>query len=237
MEKTRLNKYLSECGFCSRRKADELIECGHVTVNDVKAVMGTKVGPEDVITVKGKTITKADEAPIIIAFNKPVGIVCTTSKSEKDNIVDYINYPTRIYPIGRLDKYSEGLILLTNNGEFVNKIMRSRNQHEKEYLVSVDRQLSPEFLDKMSKGVRILGTVTKPCKICQTGAKEFKIILTQGLNRQIRRMCAEFDYRVVSLKRIRIMNIHLGDLPLGEIRKIDEKELQELESMLVDSDN
>ncbi|WP_400207120.1 pseudouridine synthase [Candidatus Methanomassiliicoccus intestinalis] len=237
MEKTRLNKYLSECGFCSRRKADELIECGHVTVNDVKAVMGTKVGPEDVITVKGKTITKADEAPIIIAFNKPVGIVCTTSKSEKDNIVDYINYHTRIYPIGRLDKYSEGLILLTNNGEFVNKIMRSRNQHEKEYLVSVDRQLSPEFLDKMSKGVRILGTVTKPCKICQTGAKEFKIILTQGLNRQIRRMCAEFDYRVVSLKRIRIMNIHLGDLPLGEIRKIDEKELQELESMLVDSDN
>ena len=199
--------------------------------------MGTKVGPEDVITVKGKTITKADEAPIIIAFNKPVGIVCTTSKSEKDNIVDYINYHTRIYPIGRLDKYSEGLILLTNNGEFVNKIMRSRNQHEKEYLVSVDRQLSPEFLDKMSKGVRILGTVTKPCKICQTGAKEFKIILTQGLNRQIRRMCAEFDYRVVSLKRIRIMNIHLGDLPLGEIRKIDEKELQELESMLVDSDN
>lgn len=237
MEKTRLNKYLSECGFCSRRKADELIECGHVTVNGVKAVMGTKVGPEDVITVKGKTITKADEAPIIIAFNKPVGIVCTTSKSEKDNIVDYINYPTRIYPIGRLDKYSEGLILLTNNGEFVNKIMRSRNQHEKEYLVSVDRQLSPEFLDKMSKGVRILGTITKPCKICQTGAKEFKITLTQGLNRQIRRMCAEFDYRVVSLKRIRIMNIHLGDLPLGEIRKIDEKELQELESMLADSDN
>ncbi len=236
MEHIRLNKYLSDCGFCSRRKADEYIENGCVKVNGKLAVVGTKISDDDIIEVNGKLIDKKDEN-VLIAFNKPKGLVCTTSKKEINNIVDYINYPTRIYPIGRLDKDSQGLILLTNEGEIVNKIMRSRNQHEKEYIVKVDRLVNQRFIDDMKNGVEILGTVTKPCKAYQTGPKEFDIILTQGLNRQIRRMCEKLGYNVTSLTRIRIMNIKLGNLPLGKIRKINEKELEELKKMLEASDH
>lgn len=236
MEHIRLNKYLSDCGFCSRRKADEYIENGCVKVNGKLAVVGTKVSDDDVIEVNGKLIDKKDEN-VLIAFNKPKGLVCTTSMKEINNIVDYINYPTRIYPIGRLDKDSQGLILLTNEGEIVNKIMRSRNQHEKEYIVKVDKLVNQRFIDDMKNGVEILGTVTKPCKAYQTGPKEFDIILTQGLNRQIRRMCEKLGYNVTSLTRIRIMNIKLGNLPLGKIRKINEKELEELKKMLEASDH
>ena len=236
MERLRLNKYLSDCGFCSRRKADEYIENGCVKVNGKAAVVGTKITINDLVEVNGEQIVKKDEN-VLIAFNKPKGLVCTTSENEKNNIVDYINYPTRIYPIGRLDKDSQGLILLTNEGEIVNKIMRSRNQHEKEYIVKVDKVVDQNFIEKKKKGVEILGTVTKPCKIYQTGPKEFDIILTQGLNRQIRRMCEKLGYNVTSLTRIRIMNIRLGDLQLGKIRKIDVEEMEELKKMLEDSDH
>ena len=235
MEKIRINKYLSDCGYCSRRKADDLIECGHVRINGHRASMGEKVSSEDLIEVKGKKIGHVEEQ-VLIALNKPAGVVCTTSKNEKDNIISFVNYPARIYPIGRLDKYSEGLILLTNRGDLVNKMMRSRNGHEKEYVVTVDKAISPYFLQKMSSGVKILDTVTKPCKAWQTGKKEFRIILTQGLNRQIRRMCESLDYKVTSITRVRIMNIHLGDLPSGETRRITKKELKELETLLENSE-
>lgn len=235
MEQIRLNKYLSDCGFCSRRKADEYIEMKCVKVNGKQAAIGTKVSNDDVVEVNGEIIYKKDESTLI-AFNKPKGIVCTTSENETNNIVDYINYPIRIYPIGRLDKDSQGLILLTNEGDLVNKIMRSRNQHEKEYIVKVDRVVNQQFIDHMKKGVEILGTITKPCKAYQTGPKEFDLVLTQGLNRQIRRMCEKLGYNVTSLTRIRIMNIKLGDLQPGEMRKINKKELEELKKMLEHSE-
>lgn len=233
---TRINKYLSEIGFCSRRKADLLIEQERIKVNGVYAVMGQKVTGQEEIQVNNKIIKKLENKKhIYIAFNKPVGIVCTTdTKREKDNIVDYINYPTRIFPIGRLDKPSEGLIFLTNDGDIVNKILRANNQHEKEYIVEVNKPVTKDFIKKMGEGVPVLDKITNKCKIKQTGKKTFKIILTQGLNRQIRRMCEYFDYRVVFLKRIRIMNIKL-DIPVGEYRDFTKSELNQINQLVKNS--
>ena len=235
---TRINKYLSEIGFCSRRKADLLIEQERIKVNGVYAVMGQKVTGKEEIQVNNKIIKKLENKKhIYIAFNKPVGIVCTTdTKREKDNIIDYINYPTRIFPIGRLDKPSEGLIFLTNDGDIVNKILRANNQHEKEYVVEVNKPVTKDFIKKMGEGVPVLDKITNKCKIKQTGKKTFKIILTQGLNRQIRRMCEYFDYRVVFLKRIRIMNIKL-DIPIGEYRDFTKSELNQINQLVVNSSN
>jgi len=225
MEKTRINKYLSEVGFCSRRAADKLLEEGRITVNGIVPELGTKISDEDMVEVDGKPIRESQEKPIYIAFNKPVGIVCTTdTKRERDNIIEYINHPKRIFPIGRLDKPSEGLILLTNDGDIVNKILRAQNNHEKEYLVRVDKPLNTKFLDKMRNGVPILDTVTKKCEVERIDDMTFRIVLTQGLNRQIRRMCEFLGYEVKKLKRIRIMNIKL-DLPLGKWRDLTEEEL------------
>jgi 23S rRNA pseudouridine2604 synthase len=233
---TRINKYLSEIGFCSRRKADLLIEQERIKVNGVYAVMGQKVTGQEEIQVNNKIIKKLENKKhIYIAFNKPVGIVCTTdTKREKDNIIDYINYPTRIFPIGRLDKPSEGLIFLTNDGDIVNKILRANNQHEKEYIVEVNKPVTKDFIKKMGEGVPVLDKITNKCKIKQTGKKTFKIILTQGLNRQIRRMCEYFDYRVVFLKRIRIMNIKL-DIPVGEYRDFTKSELNQINQLVKNS--
>jgi 23S rRNA pseudouridine2604 synthase len=232
---TRINKYLSEVGFCSRRAADKLIEEGRVTINGKVPEMGTKVSPGDIVSVDGQIISTPTEKPIYIAFNKPVGIVCTTdTKVEKDNIIDFINYPKRIFPIGRLDKPSEGLILLTSDGDIVNKILRARNNHEKEYLVTVNKPVTKEFVEQMSNGVPILDTITRKCFVKQTGKTTFKIILTQGLNRQIRRMCEYLDYRVVQLKRVRIMNIHL-DVPIGKWRYLTAKELEDINAMVASS--
>ncbi|MFA7273590.1 MAG: 23S rRNA pseudouridine(2604) synthase RluF [Crocinitomicaceae bacterium] len=232
---TRINKYLSEVGFCSRRAADKLIEQGRVTINGKVPEMGTKVAIGDDVRVDGKPLVKSEEKPVYLAFNKPVGIVCTTDTSvERDNIIDFINYPKRIFPIGRLDKPSEGLIFLTNDGDIVNKILRARNHHEKEYLVSVNRPITRIFLEEMAHGVPILDTVTRPCIVEQKGRFEFKIILTQGLNRQIRRMCEYLGYEVLTLQRIRIMNIHL-DIPVGEFRDLTANELAELTRMVGDS--
>ena len=230
---TRINKYLSELGYCSRRVADRLIKEGKVTINGKIPEMGTKVDEDDQVEVEGQKIEKSTKQKYIyLAFNKPVGIVCTTDRRvEANNIIDFIKYPTRIFPIGRLDKPSEGLIFLTNDGDIVNKILRSRNNHEKEYIVSVNRPINREFVQSMSNGVEILGSRTKNCLVKQIGPKEFKIILTQGLNRQIRRMCEALDYRVNSLKRIRIMNIKL-DVPTGKYRKFTKKELSELNKLL-----
>ena len=235
-KETRINKYLSEIGFCSRRKADLLIEQERIKVNGVYAVMGQKVTGQEEIQVNNKIIKKLENKKhIYIAFNKPVGIVCTTdTKREKDNIIDYINYPTRIFPIGRLDKPSEGLIFLTNDGDIVNKILRANNQHEKEYVVEVNKPVTKDFIKKMGEGVPVLDKITNKCKIKQTGKKTFKIILTQGLNRQIRRMCEYFDYRVVFLKRIRIMNIKL-DIPVGEYRDFTKSELNQINQLVKNS--
>ncbi|WP_304517796.1 23S rRNA pseudouridine(2604) synthase RluF [Cecembia rubra] len=231
----RINKYLSEVGFCSRRAADKLIEEGKVTINGKVPEMGTKIIPGDEIRVNGKLISEPKEEHVYIAFNKPVGIVCTTdTKSEKDNIIDYINHPKRIFPIGRLDKPSEGLILLTSDGDIVNKILRAKNNHEKEYIVTVDRIITSEFIRKMSNGIPILGTVTKKCEVTALGKYKFKIILTQGLNRQIRRMCEYLGYKVTQLKRIRIMNIPL-DLPIGKWRDLNPEELKEINLLVADS--
>lgn len=226
-EETRINKYLSECGFCSRREADRLLEAGRISINGQVAVMGTKVKTGDTVLVDGKPV-KNHEKPVILAVNKPQGIVCTTAKVEKDNIVDFVNYKQRVYPVGRLDKSSEGLILMTNMGDLVNKIMRAGNYHEKEYLVTVNKDITDDFLEKMRNGVPILDTVTRPCTVEKIGRRKFRIILTQGLNRQIRRMCEYLEYRVVYLKRIRIMNIKLGDLKTGEYRELTNKEISEL---------
>ncbi|UFH32011.1 23S rRNA pseudouridine(2604) synthase RluF [Chryseobacterium sp. C-71] len=232
MEKTRINKYLSEVGFCSRRAADKLLEEGRIKINGKVPELGTKVSDEDVVEVDGKPIRENDESPIYIAFNKPVGIVCTTdTKREIDNIIEYINHPKRIFPIGRLDKPSEGLILLTNDGDIVNKILRGKNNHEKEYLVRVDKPLNSKFLEKMRNGVPILDTVTKKCEVERIDDMTFRIVLTQGLNRQIRRMCEFLGYEVKKLKRIRIMNIKL-DMPLGKWRDLTAEELSELNMML-----
>lgn len=236
MQLTRINKYLSEAGFCSRREADKLIAQGRVTINDNIPEMGTKVGENDVVKVDGKPIINQDEKHVYLAFNKPVGIVCTTDTGvEKDNIIDYINYPKRIFPIGRLDKASEGLIFLTDDGDIVNKILRARNNHEKEYIVTVNRPLTSNFLQRMSMGVPILDTMTKKCEVERLGKFDFKIILTQGLNRQIRRMCEYLGYEVTNLKRTRIMNVIL-DIPTGEWRDFTSQELETLNSMVSDSE-
>ena len=235
VEPVRLNKYLSEIGHCSRRAADKLIESGRVYVNGEKVVMGQKVAPSDRIEIDGIPIESTNEKNVYLAFHKPVGIVCTTDTHvEKDNIIDFINYPSRIFPIGRLDKPSEGLILMTNDGDIVNKILRARNEHEKEYQVTVNKPVTEEFIQQMSEGVPILDTVTRKCYVEQTHKKEFKIILTQGLNRQIRRMCEYLDYRVVKLKRVRIMNIKL-DVKVGQYRDLTKAELKELQRRLASS--
>ena len=230
---TRINKYLSEVGFCSRRAADRLIEEGKVTINGEITEIGSKVEEGDQVEVEGqKIINPTNQKNIYLAFNKPIGIVCTTDRSvEPDNIIDFIKYPKRIFPIGRLDKPSEGLIFLTNDGDIVNKILRARNNHEKEYIVSVNRPINKDFIQSMSNGVQILDTITKNCFVKQLGQKKFKIILTQGLNRQIRRMCDSLGYRVRSLKRVRIMNIKL-DVPTGKFREITKEELIELNRLL-----
>lgn len=236
MSETRVNKYLSEIGFCSRRAADKLIEQGRITINGKVPEMGTKVKPRDVVRVDGQIASAPKQHKhVYIALHKPQGIVCTTdTKREKDNIIDFVNHPQRIFPIGRLDKPSEGLILLTNDGDIVNKILRARNNHEKEYVVSTYQPLRPDFVEKMSNGVPILGTVTRKCEVEQIGESRFRIVLTQGLNRQIRRMCEHLGYQVRRLKRIRIMNIKL-DLDPGQWRDLTEAELTELNSLLSDS--
>ncbi|MEC9209698.1 MAG: 23S rRNA pseudouridine(2604) synthase RluF [Bacteroidota bacterium] len=228
-EAVRINKYLSEIGYCSRRAADKLIEQGRVTINGEVPEMGTKISSEDQVHVNGKIVLPPKKKKMVyLAFNKPPGIVCTTDqRREKNNIIDYINYPTRIFPIGRLDKPSEGLIFLTNDGDIVNKILRARNNHEKEYEVTVNKPVTKEFVAAMSSGVPILGTMTKKCFVKQTNKKKFKIILTQGLNRQIRRMCEYLGYDVHKLKRVRIMNIKL-DIPIGSYRDFTAKELNQI---------
>ncbi|MDE5419177.1 pseudouridine synthase [Labilibaculum sp. DW002] len=234
MELKRLNKAIAETGYCSRREADKLIESGRVKVNGTTAGLGVKVSSEDVIKVKGKTITKT-VGNIYLAFNKPIGITCTTDTHIEGNIISYLNYPERIFPIGRLDKPSEGLIFLTNDGDIVNKILRSRNNHEKEYIVRVNKRITADFIRKMSNGIPILDTVTKKCKVWKISDFTFKIVLTQGLNRQIRRMCEYLDYDVRTLKRLRIMNISLGDLKVGSYRSFSKIELQELLNLCEDS--
>ncbi len=227
-EPIRLNKYLSDAGICSRRQADRYLEEGKITVDGVKAVMGQKVTADQDIRLMGKKIAKASEKKVVLAFHKPRGIVCTTQKKEKDNIVDYINYTERIYPVGRLDKDSEGLIFLTNDGALMNEILCARNYHEKEYEVRVNKEITDNFLKKMSEGVEILDTKTRPCKVRKTGERSFRIILTQGLNRQIRRMCESQGYQVRRLRRIRIMNVTLGNLESGKYRELSAKEKKQL---------
>ena len=231
MESIRLNKYLSDAGVCSRREADRWIEQGYVTVNGEAASMGMKIAPDSEVRVHGKPVKKEEEK-VLLAMNKPAGIVCTAEKREKNNIVDYMKYPKRIYPVGRLDKDSTGLLLLTNDGELVNKIMRAGNYHEKEYLVSVNKPVTEAFCQQMSRGVAILDTVTRPCKVEKTGEKSFRIVLTQGLNRQIRRMCEALGYRVLTLQRVRIMNIQLGNLKEGTWRSVEGEERRKLDALL-----
>lgn len=233
-ELIRLNKYLSEAGFCSRRRADSLIEEGKVLVDGKVAVLGEKIRQGQVVVVENEKV-KEDKSFVLLAFHKPVGIVCTTDTREKDNIVDFIKYPKRIFHIGRLDKDSEGLILMTNNGEIVNKILRAGNHHEKEYIVTVNKPVTEEFLNQMRKGVPILDRVTRPCKAWKEGKYVFRIILTQGLNRQIRRMSEYCGYKVVRLERIRIMNIELGNLKIGKYRHVTRTELEQLNRLLKDS--
>ena len=235
----RINKYLSSAGYCSRREADRLLEQGRVTIDGIPAQMGSKVTDGQTVFVDGKSIIEEDEK-ILLAFYKPTGIVCTTTANQGDNnIVDYIGYPKRIYPVGRLDKDSEGLLLLTNNGDIVNKMMRSGNMHEKEYIVTVNRPVTESFIHGLANGVPLaeLNTMTRKCHVKQIGKKQFKIILTQGLNRQIRRMCEYFGYRVEKLVRTRIMNIELGDLPVGTYRDVTTEEYRQLLSLIKDSSN
>lgn len=227
----RLNKFIGETGYCSRREADKLIEEGRVTINGSVAEMGTKVSANDEIRIDGKLIVEKREKPIYLAFNKPVGIECTTNQEVRNNIVDYINYPTRIFPIGRLDKASEGLIFMTNDGDIVNKILRARNNHEKEYIVTVNRPITDRFIERMGNGVPILDTVTRKCKVEQVSKYIFKIILTQGLNRQIRRMCEYLGYEVTALKRIRIINISL-DIPVGRYRDLTDQEIKDMNQLI-----
>ncbi len=235
MKETRINKFLSEAGYCSRRAADRLIEQNRVTINDEVPLMGTKIVQGDIVKVDGKLISKKEEKPVYIALNKPVGIVCTTdTKVEKDNIIDFMGYPKRIFPIGRLDKASQGLILMTNDGDIVNKILRAKNNHQKEYIVQVNKEITQDFLHQMRNGIPILDTVTKKCEVEQVGKYRFKIVLTQGLNRQIRRMCEYLDFRVMLLRRVRIMNIHL-DINIGEYRELTKKELKDLNELIKDS--
>ncbi|MEO0038321.1 MAG: rRNA pseudouridine synthase [Bacteroidota bacterium] len=227
----RINKFLSETGFCSRREADKLIEQGRVTINGVVPEMGTKISTNDEVRVNGKLVRENRKKRIYLAFNKPPGIECTTNQEVRDNIVDYINYNERIFPIGRLDKASEGLIFMTNDGDIVNKILRARNNHEKEYIVTVNRPITDRFIERMGNGIPILDTVTRKCKVEQISKFVFRIILTQGLNRQIRRMCEYLDYEVTALKRTRIINISL-DVPLGRYRELTDKEIEELNQLI-----
>ena len=230
-EGIRVNRYISSSGFCSRRKADEYVESGLVTVDGTIAVPGTRVFPGQVVRVGGTPLFP-DEDFVYIALHKPLGITCTTDTRDKDNVIDYLNFGKRIYPIGRLDKNSTGLLLLTNDGSIVNKLLRAEGRHEKEYLVEVDKPVTPEFLKSMQGGVPILDTMTMPCKIFQTGSHTFRIILTQGLNRQIRRMCEYHGYRVRKLKRTRILNIDLGTLPVGQWRYLTFKEARDLKALI-----
>ena len=232
----RINKFISETGFCSRREADKLIEQGRVTVNGIVPAMGTKVNDDDTIEIDGKPLKQKEEL-IYIAFNKPVGITATTDLKDKDNIIDYINHPKRIFPIGRLDKPSEGLLFLTNDGDIVNKILRAGNNHQKEYVVTVDKPITPDFIMKMGNGVRILETTTQKCFVEQIDKFKFKIILTQGLNRQIRRMCETLNYKVVKLKRTRIMNITLAGIAIGKWRNLTSEEINTINNLVADSVN
>ncbi|MFC6096680.1 23S rRNA pseudouridine(2604) synthase RluF [Flavobacterium qiangtangense] len=227
----RLNKFIGETGYCSRREADKLIEEGRVTINGVVPEMGTKVSPTDEVRIDGKLIVEQREKPVYLAFNKPVGIECTTNLDVRNNIVDYINYPKRIFPIGRLDKASEGLIFMTNDGDIVNKILRARNNHEKEYIVTVNRPITDRFIERMGNGVPILDTITRKCKVEQVSKYIFKIILTQGLNRQIRRMTEYLGYDVTALKRTRIINISL-DVQVGRYRDLTDAEIKELNQLI-----
>lgn len=227
----RLNKFIGETGYCSRREADKLIEDGRVTINGVVPEMGTKVAPHDEVRIDGKLIRDNNEKLVYLAFNKPIGIECTTNLEVKDNIVDFINYPKRIFPIGRLDKASEGLIFMTNDGDIVNKILRARNNHEKEYTVTVNKPITDRFIERMGNGVPILDTITRKCKVEQISKYVFKIILTQGLNRQIRRMCEYLGYEVTALKRIRIINISL-DVPVGRYRELTDQEIKALNQLI-----
>ena len=232
----RLNKYLSEIGYCSRRVADKLIEESRVKINGKIVSMGQKVKYNDIVEIDGTIIENNNAKTVYLAFNKPVGIVCTTdTRVEKNNIIDFINYPMRIFPIGRLDKMSEGLILLTNNGDIVNKILRSRNNHEKEYIVTVNKPVTKTFIEKMGNGIPILETITKKCYVEQIHKTKFRIVLTQGLNRQIRRMCEYLGYKVVKLVRVRIMNIKL-DIKKGRYRDLTRKELSELKQLISKSE-
>ena len=229
-----LNKYISETGFCSRREADKLIEQGRVSINDNTAIKGNRVNNGDTVLVDGEPVAKKNKT-VYIAFNKPIGITCTTDLKDKTNIISFINYKSRIFPIGRLDKPSEGLIFLTNDGDIVNKILRSGNNHEKEYIVATDKPVTTTFIQQMSNGVKIPGVVTKKCVVKQEGKSRFRIILTQGLNRQIRKMCVALDYNVVSLKRIRIMHISLTNLPLGKWRYFSTDEIMMMDKLVAGS--
>lgn len=234
-EGTRINKYLSEVGYCSRRAADKLIEQGRVSINGKVPEKGTKINAGDEVLVDGELVSPPKEKFVYLAFNKPVGIVCTTdTKAEKHNIIDFINYPKRIFPIGRLDKPSEGLIFLTNDGDIVNKILRSKNNHEKVYIVTVNKPISKDFIQRMGNGIPILDTVTKKCYVEQINRNTFKIILTEGLNRQIRRMCTYLGYEVTKLKRVRIMNVSL-DIPVGKWRHLTKKELTQINKLVAHS--
>lgn len=236
---TRLNKFISDSGFCSRREADHYIEEGRVSINGKQARMGATVKAGDKVAVDGEAIKhkKPTDRPVYIAFNKPAGVTTTTDTKDKNNIIDFIGYPKRIFPIGRLDNPTEGLILLTNNGDIINKILRAGNHHEKEYIVTVDKPVTPDFIAKMSGGVRIMETITQKCFVQQQGKNTFRIILTQGLNRQIRRMCEALDYKVVRLKRIRVMNIKLGNQPVGNWRHLTQEETDTLHQMVAESVN
>lgn len=227
LDKKRINKYLSEVGFCSRRKADDYISDGRVYINGKPALLGSKVNIEDEISVDGEIIQYKDKKKVYIAFNKPVGIECTGNHKVKDNIIDYINHKERLFTIGRIDKQSEGLILLTNDGDIVNNVLRAENRKEKEYIVTVNKKITTEFIDKMRKGVRIMGRITRKCFVKKIHENRFKIILTQGMNRQIRRMCEVLGYRVTKLKRVRIMDIHL-DTKVGEYRNLNNDEIGQL---------
>ncbi len=235
-ESKRLNKAISDSGYCSRRKADELIERGVVTLNDQPVQLGDRVMPGDVIKIHGKVIG-APKNDVYLMLNKPVGITCTTDQRVKGNVVDFINFPERIFHVGRLDKPSEGLLLMTNDGDIVNKILRAGNRHEKEYIVRVDRPINPDFVQRMSRGIPILETVTKPCTVERLSRFVFRIVLVQGLNRQIRRMCEYLNYEVIALKRVRIMNLTMGDLPNGQWRHLTPEEIEGLQESLIDSDN
>lgn len=230
MNDVRINKYISQCGYCSRREADRLIAGQKVLINGAPAQMGARVTSEDVVSVNGEKLSP-DEPEIVLALHKPKGIVCTTSAKDKDNVIDYLHFPKRIYPVGRLDKESTGLLLLTNNGQLMDDILRGSNYHEKEYVVRVNKPLKDSVLQAMEQGVPVLDTITRPCRIRQTGKDSFHIILTQGLNRQIRRMCEYFGYRVVTLKRIRIMDLELGDLAEGQWRRLTQREIDSLKKI------